>query len=251
VRAGSRHAPRHAARWLGALKTVVLRTGEETHNIRGGFRALLRRVPRARNLLDVGCGDGHATQLYASTWGIPLADVVGVEAQDKYRAPGHPFRVCAVDVERERLPFPDRSFDVVVCNQVLEHLKTVIGPLREMMRVTQTGGFIAVGIPNLASLASRIYLLLGRDPICLAFPGPHVRGLTHRSFGRMLRSNPNLSLEAVSGAVFYPAPLGLGEPLARAFPGLACYTFYLARKIRHRPDDDWPQALYPDESLTG
>jgi hypothetical protein len=67
----------------------------------------------------------------------------------------------------------------------------------------------------------------------------------------MLRSNPNLSLEATAGAVFYPAPPRLGQPLARAFPGLACYTFYLARKIRHRPDDDWPLALYPDESLTG
>jgi len=85
-------------------------------------------------------------------------------------------------------------------------LKTVIAPLREMMRVTQTGGFVAVGIPNLSSLLSRVYLLLGRDPVCLAFPGPHVRGLTHRSFGRMLRSNPNLSLEAATGALFYPVP---------------------------------------------
>lgn len=173
---------------LGALKSRLFRPGEEMRYVRSAFQSLLRRVPRARSLLDVGCGDGYATRLYASTWGLALEDVVGVEPQDKYRAPGHPFRVCAVDIERERLPFPDRSFDVVVCNQVLEHLKTVIAPLREMMRVTQTGGFVAVGIPNLSSLLSRVYLLLGRDPICLAFPGPHVRGLTHRSFGRPLLS---------------------------------------------------------------
>ncbi len=236
---------------LGALKSQLFRPGEETRCVRSAFQSLLRRVPRARSLLDVGCGDGYATRLYASTWDLALEDVVGVEPQDKYRVPGHPFRVCAVDIERERLPFPDQSFDVVMCNQVLEHLKIVIAPLREMMRVTQTGGFVAVGIPNLSSLLSRVYLLLGRDPICLAFPGPHVRGLTHRSFRRMLRSNPNLSLEATTGAVFYPAPPRLGEPLARVFPGLACYTFYLARKVRHRPDEDWPPALYPDESLTG
>lgn len=233
------------------LKRSLFRPSEETIHVRAAMHSLLRLIPAARNLLDVGCGDGKATELYASTWNIPPNNTVGIEFQDKYKQAIDRFIVKSVDIEREPFPFADQSFDLVVCNQVLEHLKIVLAPLREMARVTRENGFLAIGIPNLSSLMSRLYLMLGKDPICLSFPGPHIRGLTHRSFTRFLSSNPNFALRATTGSVFYPVPLLLSSSLARRCPGLACYTFYLLQKIRHRPDNDWPAELYLDESVTG
>lgn len=233
------------------LKRGLFKPSEETVHVRAAMHSRLRRIPTARNLLDVGCGDGKATLLYASAWNIRPNNIVGIEFQEKYTQAIERFTVESVDIERERFPFPDQSFDLVVCNQVLEHLKIVLAPLREMARVTRKNGFLAIGIPNLSSLMSRIYLALGKDPICLSFPGPHIRGLTHRSFARFLISNLNFALRATTGAVFYPLPLFLSSPLARRCPALACYTFYLLQKTRHCPDSDWPADLYLDESVTG
>ena len=236
---------------LDAVKKRVFAPHLETAHVRAAMHHLLQAIPEARNLLDVGCGDGHATRRYAGTWNLPPEKIVGIELQEKYTKTIDSFRVYSFDIEKESFPFADQSFDVVVCNQVIEHLKVVIFPLREMARVARKDGFLAVGIPNLSALISRFYLLLGRAPISLAFPGPHVRGFAHRSFVRFLGSNPNFVLTATTGAVFYPVPPPLSEPLARRFPGGACYTFYLLRKIHHSPEQDWPADAYGDESITG
>lgn len=235
---------------LSALLRTLCQPEQEIPRVRLAVARLLERLPRPESVLDVGCGDGQTTQIYADRWSLPPSAIEGVEPQPKYNAL-LPFKVYSIDIEREKLPFPDMSKDLVICNQVLEHLKTVISPIREMARVTKVGGHVLLGIPNLASLVSRAYLLLGRDPICLAFPGPHIRGLAHRSFLRFLRSNPNFSVMTVTGSSLYPVPRPFLEPLARLFPGLACYTFYVLRKKRHAPERDWPADQFPDESITG
>jgi 2-polyprenyl-3-methyl-5-hydroxy-6-metoxy-1,4-benzoquinol methylase len=48
----------------------------------------------------------------------------------------------------ERLPFTDGSFDVVTCQQVLEHVADIDATVSEMVRVTRPGGSIFVSTPN-------------------------------------------------------------------------------------------------------
>jgi ubiquinone/menaquinone biosynthesis C-methylase UbiE len=236
---------------FSSLKNRIFAPHRETAHVRAAMAKLLHVIPRANTLLDVGCGDGHATRRYANIWNIPLQSIAGIEAQPKYIRSIDSFRVHSLDIEWEVFPFGDEEFDVVVCNQVIEHLKIVLFPLREMARVVREGGYLAIGIPNLASLISRAYLLLGMAPTCLAFPGPHIRGFTHRPFVGFLRSNPNFTVKAITGAIFYPIPPPVSEWMARLLPGGACYTFYLLQKIHHRPERDWPTDQYLDESITG
>jgi SAM-dependent methyltransferase len=237
---------------LAGLKTRLFPPHREMASVRATLEDVLReRVGSATSVLDVGCGDGVATRRYAAALGVPAAGTVGVEPQDKYRRHLTNFQTEALDIEREPLPFADQSFDVVICNQVLEHLKIVLVPLREMARVTREGGWLVLGVPNLSALISRLFLLVGRSPISLAFPGPHVRGFTHRDLTRFLRANPNFRLEATRGVLFYPVPTVMSATLARRFPGAACYILCLLRKLRHAPEHDWPPEQFPDESLTG
>ncbi len=48
----------------------------------------------------------------------------------------------------ERLPFLDRSFDLVCMNQVMEHVDNQIDVLREAVRVLRLGGVLYVASPN-------------------------------------------------------------------------------------------------------
>jgi SAM-dependent methyltransferase len=65
----------------------------------------------------------------------------------------HGLRVAGCDVETEPLPFEDASFDAVILNEVLEHLRVnPVAALREARRVVRPGGVLLLSTPNLRSL---------------------------------------------------------------------------------------------------
>ncbi len=65
-----------------------------------------------------------------------------------------------------RWPFEDGSFDLVVCDAVIEHLHGIHKALfEEVRRVLAPGGMFVFTTPNLASLLKRVRFLFGRSPM--------------------------------------------------------------------------------------
>lgn len=84
-------------------------------------------------ILDVGADERHLkTHLEPGTsyWGIGLG---GSPDQE-------------VDLEKERIPFPDGSFDCVLCLDVLEHLDNVHAVFDDLCRVTRK--YVIISLPN-------------------------------------------------------------------------------------------------------
>jgi 2-polyprenyl-3-methyl-5-hydroxy-6-metoxy-1,4-benzoquinol methylase len=137
---------------------------------------LIEKIPHCDSLLDVGCGDGIRTQIYAKVLEVPLERIYGIELKEDYidKAKDH-LKIEKIDLEKDRFPFDDQEIHTVICNQVLEHLKNIFQPLREIDRITKVNGYLVIGIPNLAALHNRLLILLGRQPICNYISGPHVR----------------------------------------------------------------------------
>jgi len=79
-------------------------------------------------VLDVGCGAKPYEPLFAPF----AASYIGVDLVEN---PGAELRGSV-----EELPVDDRSFDVVLCNQVLEHCDDPGLAVRELIRVTAAGG---------------------------------------------------------------------------------------------------------------
>lgn len=46
------------------------------------------------------------------------------------------------------MPYPDSSFDMVICNAVLEHVAEPLTIMAEIKRVTAPGGLIVIGVPG-------------------------------------------------------------------------------------------------------
>jgi hypothetical protein len=109
-------------------------------------------------------------------------------------------------------------------------LKNFEGVIEEGIRVARPGGFIVLGIPNLAHLINRVRLLFGLQPMCIHVGGPHLRGFTHKAFLQLLRSNEKVTLVDYTGTLMYPLPYSIGNFFAKCFVGLAGYTCYLLKK---------------------
>ncbi|MCZ6719710.1 MAG: class I SAM-dependent methyltransferase [Gammaproteobacteria bacterium] len=72
------------------------------------------------------------------------------------------FRNCNVEIDE--FPFPDDSFDVVTCCQVLEHfVGSSLGTMAEIKRVLHPGGILEVDVPNVVCFRNRSRILRGKN----------------------------------------------------------------------------------------
>jgi SAM-dependent methyltransferase len=61
-------------------------------------------------------------------------------------------RVLSCDLDQQPIPSADAAFDVVIMNEVFEHLRiNLIHSMREVARVLKPGGMLLLSTPNLRS----------------------------------------------------------------------------------------------------
>ncbi len=214
--------------------------------IAGMVAAEASRVDSTPSLLDVGCWDGRHTNRYRELLTAGRghhAKAAGIEIFEgpATAAAALGIEVARVDLESSPFPFGNAQFDVVICNQVLEHLKNIWWTLAEIFRCLKPGGAFIVSVPNLASLHNRALLAFGAQPTSIRTLGPHVRGYTLREFTSLLELDGALRVERVRGVGFYPLPGSWAEPLARLWPDASHTPVWLARKQNERALDPWTE----------
>ena len=109
-------------------------------------------------LLDVGCGNGWSTYMFADAG----FDATGVDLnpdafQARSRSGLHLQHGSALE-----LPFADETFDVVGSYQALEHIPEPERALDELVRVCKSGGMVCIVGPNLVSVSNNMKAILMR-----------------------------------------------------------------------------------------
>jgi SAM-dependent methyltransferase len=100
-------------------------------------------VGQGMRVLDVGCGPGALTAALVERLGS--ANVCGTDPSDVFveacrtRQPGVDVRVAAA----ERMPFTDGLFDAALAQLVVNFMSDAEAGVREMARVTRSGGIVA------------------------------------------------------------------------------------------------------------
>ncbi|CRG83340.1 hypothetical protein PISL3812_00691 [Talaromyces islandicus] len=110
---------------------------------------LLPHLKPDMKILDIGCGPGTITVDLASY--VPEGHVTGLEyvgevilGQARTLAQERGVKnIDFVSGDANALEYADGSFDVVMCHQVLQHVGDPVGILKEMKRVTKSGGIVA------------------------------------------------------------------------------------------------------------
>ena len=68
-------------------------------------------------------------------------------------------KVDVANLNEDRLPYFDNSFDLVTCTEVIEHLENYRRLVRETARVLRPGGAVVFSTPNVLNLQSRLRFL--------------------------------------------------------------------------------------------
>lgn len=173
------------------------------------------------NILDVGCGGG---QLLESFTKIPHIEIYGVDASAKAckiaMRRGYKAYIC--NVEKEKLPFDDDFFDIIVINDVLEHLIDPDNLLREAHRVLKGEGVLVISVPNISCPFSWfVQVFLDLPPVQSArYKSVHVRDYTLRILKIVLKYN-GFKIKQVKGTYLYPFTNMISRHVANLFPRLS------------------------------
>jgi 2-polyprenyl-3-methyl-5-hydroxy-6-metoxy-1,4-benzoquinol methylase len=198
----------------------------------GGHEKLLAMAGSPERVLDVGCSTGYLARRLAERG----STVIGIEfdARAAEEARGVCEQVLVGDVETMDLPFEPGSFDVVLCGDVLEHLRRPVRFLERVRPLVAPGGRLVISTPNVANWAMRLGLLFGRWRYT-------DRGILDRTHVHLFTRKA--LVEALEGAGYeiveldftVPVPL-IGTPmieavahaLGRVRPSLFAYQFVVA-----------------------
>lgn len=107
---------------------------------------LVKRWKNKRDLkiLDAGCGTGGLALKLSM-----LGKVAAIDASPEAVKFANKRGVAAKLASIEKIPFPDKTFDLVTCIDVIYHkqVKNDIGALSEIRRILRPGGVLVLRVP--------------------------------------------------------------------------------------------------------
>jgi SAM-dependent methyltransferase len=205
-----------------SLDQVVL--GNPSYVWRFGQERRLDMVRRylpleGARLLDIGCGLGAYVRRFSDF----TSQAYGIDIDAPRVVEGAQNGVARLGVAlSESLPYADGSFDGVLLNEVIEHVRSDRDTLREALRVTKPGGRVVVFAPNrfYPFETHGVYLgkryVFGNIPLINYLPDPlrnrlvpHARAYTKAGLERITAGLPG---RWVDWRVIYP---GFDNVLAR------------------------------------
>jgi ubiquinone/menaquinone biosynthesis C-methylase UbiE len=104
---------------------------------------------KGKSVLDAGCGIGYGSNFIAKAG---AKKVIGIDISKdaikvaKQRYENEQIQFMIMDITQ--LEFPENSFDVICCFEVIEHIKNYHKALSELKRVLKNGGLCIISTPN-------------------------------------------------------------------------------------------------------
>lgn len=139
----------------GHHASVVGQHARRTAEVDAAF--LLPHLRPGMRLLDVGCGPGSITTGLARA--VAPGQVVGIDVVPAVLDQAREANAGTTNVRFEAgdvyaLGYPDASFDVCYAHQVLQHLTRPVDAAREMRRVLNPDGLVAVRDADYATMTA-------------------------------------------------------------------------------------------------
>jgi glycosyltransferase involved in cell wall biosynthesis/SAM-dependent methyltransferase len=196
-------------------------------------------------VLEAGCGSGVGTKLLLAAG---AAHVVGLDynpealALARSRAADPRAEYHQWDLNQTPLPLADGRFDVVVCLEVLEHVREQRALLAELRRVLKPGGRLIVSVPDRAYEEEFAVLNGYRNTY-------HVRVPDRSELGQLLEGFTQLryawQIDFLGSCVVEDGATGLGGDWREQSPGPRRDTVETILAVGVKPPESLARAVLP------
>lgn len=132
--------------------------------------------------LDIGCGSSRIIQARPGDIGMDIS----LKKLRFVRSRGHRRLVQAGVTD---LPFKDRSFDEIICSQVIEHVPKDSFRIGEFKRVLKPGGTLILGTPDYGALQWNIIEFGYKMIMPHAYADDHITHYTKDGLIKFLKEN--------------------------------------------------------------
>lgn len=122
-----------------------------------------KKHPYPLKILDIGCGQNCELSRRKlkedKYYGCDFYDKINTQIDDYQK----------IDLNEERPPdkFKDKTFDIIFCGEVIEHLFSPDELLDEIKELMHENSVLILSTPNLSYYLNRVMLLLGISPFFL------------------------------------------------------------------------------------
>lgn len=156
-------------------------------------KKIIDLVGRNKKVLDIGCASGAILKylrenLNCQVRGVEIDEKAAQIAKERTEA-----EIVSGDVEDVSTwnKITKELYDVIICGDVLEHLKSPERILKKVKRILNKKSYILISIPNIAHWSIRRNLLLGKFDYTnngLLDRG-HLRFFTKKSFEEVIKKS--------------------------------------------------------------
>jgi SAM-dependent methyltransferase len=240
------------------IRRLVISEGEEQYR-----RAVYEAVGRFQGdrLVDLGGGDGSESAILRTAARARELICVDTDGKALKKAKAKGCLTLQADLN-QKLPLPESSADIVVANQLIEHLPETDNLLKNIFRVLKPGGVTVICTPNLASWHNIASLIFGWQPFAMQISNrwflgnplhplyqqptgtkrAHLRVFTHRSLKELIIAY-GLTVIEDKGVGYYPWPKPIAKFLSRIDRCHSTYILITAQKLRNeiKPPVNFPK----------
>lgn len=147
---------------------------------------LVKTLP-VKTILDVGCGEGFTlNRLEKAGIGKTLEGVDFLDDAIALGKKAHP-RLLLKKGDIYDLKYPDNCFDLVLCNEVMEHLDNAAGAYKEILRVSKK--YVLISVPHEPFFTMQ-RLARAQNLKRLGFHPEHINLWSYFGFKRFLKREP-------------------------------------------------------------
>lgn len=159
-----------------------------------------------KNVLDLGPGSGrwldyikkfNPNKIYAADFSLKI--------KAKCKKKVDEFKI--INFENGKIDFKSNSMDIIMVIEVLEHIRNYKSFLKELIRISKSGGVLIFTIPNICSFISRVRLLFGLLPVAIASDDTHVNFFRKKEIlkeFKLLKQNVKFYSSSFSINIFNP-----------------------------------------------
>jgi ubiquinone/menaquinone biosynthesis C-methylase UbiE len=185
------------------------------------MNSVIQSVHRKR-VLEVGCGFGgfciRIAEKGANVVGLDISSSAVRKARDFAKRARIRSQVDFIVGDAQLLPFRDRSAEIVVCSETLEHVDNYEQAFDELVRVTKKEGCLCVTVPNLLStffFECIVSLSIGQPKYVKKFFSVEKEHVFHLFKVKKLFSRKDLKVLKLQGADLFHLSLVMRKALKR------------------------------------